>query len=43
MQKGKLIVMEGAADSIGKTTQFVLLQEHLKQDGKNFIYHHFPS
>ena len=32
MASGKLIVVEGACDGIGKTTQFQLLGEHLKAD-----------
>ena len=43
MEKGKLIVVEGACDGIGKSTQFGLLQEHLKQDGATVASHHFPS
>ena len=43
MNKGKLIVIEGACDGIGKTTQFNLLKEHLIKDNKKVINHHFPS
>ncbi len=43
MEKGKLIVIEGACDGIGKTTQYKLLCDHLKKDGKVITYHHFPS
>ncbi len=43
MEKGKLIVVEGACDGIGKSTQFGLLQEHLKKDGETVVSHHFPS
>ena len=43
MEKGKLIVVEGACDGFGKSTQFGLLQEHLKQDGATVASHHFPS
>lgn len=43
MQKGKLIVMEGACDGIGKTTQFTLLKERLEKEGKRVITHHFPT
>ena len=39
----KLIVMEGACDGIGKTTQFNLLRERLVNEGKNVVSHHFPS
>lgn len=40
---GKLIVIEGACDGIGKTTQFNLLKEHLMNDGEKVVNHHFPS
>ena len=40
---GKLIVVEGACDGIGKTTQFTLLGKHLEEDGNNIVSHHFPS
>lgn len=40
---GKLIVIEGACDGIGKTTQFNKLFEHLKSDGTSVEHHHFPS
>lgn len=43
MKNGKLIVIEGACDGIGKTTQYQLLGEHLKLDGENIVTHHFPS
>jgi dTMP kinase len=43
MEKGKLIVVEGACDGIGKSTQFQLLLEHLKSDGMQVVNHHFPS
>ncbi len=43
MEKGKLIVVEGACDGIGKSTQFGLLKERLKQDGEEVASHHFPS
>ena len=43
MEKGKLIVVEGACDGIGKSTQFELLQKHLKEDGATVASHHFPS
>ena len=43
MSKGKLIVVEGACDGIGKTTQFELLKEHLVKDGKDVYSHHFPT
>ena len=40
---GKLIVIEGACDGVGKTTQFNLLKEHLINDGEKVVDHHFPS
>ena len=43
MEKGKLIVFEGACDGIGKTTQFEKLSERLKKDGKRIANHHFPT
>lgn len=43
MKFGKLIVMEGACDGIGKTTQYTLLRDHLQQDGELVVSHHFPS
>lgn len=43
MKKGKLIVIEGACDGIGKTTQYNKLMERLKQDGYSVYNHHFPS
>ena len=43
MEKGKLIVVEGACDGIGKTTQFNKLKEHLQNDGKEVANHHFPT
>ena len=43
MEKGKLIVVEGACDGIGETTQYDLLRERLKQDGYVITTHHFPS
>ena len=41
-RKGKLIVIEGACDGIGKTTQYNLLYNRLIQE-HNVIRHHFPS
>ena len=35
--KGKLIVIEGACDGIGKTTQYNLLYEHLKKDNEEIL------
>ena len=43
MNKGKLIVVEGACDGIGKTTQFDLLWKHLEEDGICVHHHHFPT
>jgi dTMP kinase len=43
MPKGKLIVIEGACDGIGKTTQYELLVNNLTKDNINVIKHHFPS
>ena len=43
MEKGKLIVVEGACDGIGKSTQYNLLKERLKKDGLNVSSHHFPT
>jgi len=43
MNKGKLIVVEGASDGIGKTTQFDLLRKALEKDGESLVYHHFPT
>ena len=43
MAKGRLIVIEGATDGIGKTTQFNLLKNRLEKDGYNIQTHHFPT
>ena len=43
MEKGKLIVVEGACDGIGKTTQYEMLRDHLQKDGEIIASHHFPS
>ena len=40
---GKLVVIEGACDGIGKSTQFNYLKEHLIKDGYVVDSHHFPS
>lgn len=42
MSKGKLIVIEGACDGIGKSTQYKLLCDKLKSTYK-VVNHHFPS
>ena len=41
--KGMLIVMEGACDGIGKSTQFKKLYDRLIQEGYSVVSHHFPS
>ena len=41
--RGKLFVIEGACDGIGKSTQYLKLQERLLQDGEEVVTHHFPS
>lgn len=43
MNKGKLIVVEGACDGIGKTTQYNMLKDRLEKEGYNVVSHHFPS
>lgn len=43
MEKGKLIVVEGACDGIGKSTQFSLLKDYLTSEGESVVSHHFPS
>ena len=43
MKKGKLVVVEGACDGIGKTTQYEMLCKHLQNDGVEVFNHHFPS
>ena len=43
MDKEKLIVIEGACDGIGKSTQYKELCDHLIRDGKDVASHHFPS
>ena len=43
MENGKLVVVEGSCDGIGKSTQYDLLCKHLKNDGKEIEKHHFPS
>lgn len=40
---GKLIVIEGASDGIGKSTQIEKLKEHLEADGAKIASHHFPT
>ena len=43
LNKGKLIVFEGASDGIGKSTQIKLLQERLELEGYVVVNHHFPT
>lgn len=40
---GKLIVIEGATDGMGKTTQIERLKQHLEADGAKIATHHFPT
>lgn len=43
VKTSKLIVIEGAVDGIGKTTQLNLLKDQLKHDQQQVISHHFPT
>lgn len=43
MEKGKLIVFEGASDGIGKSTQLELLRKRLEDEGYVIVSHHFPT
>ncbi len=43
MEKGKLIVIEGSGDGIGKSTQVGLLRAKLDAAGVPYVCHHFPS
>jgi len=43
MEKGKLIVFEGASDGIGKSTQIGLLRKRLESEGNTIVSHHFPT
>lgn len=43
MEKGKVFVIEGACDGMGKTTQLHLLKDRLENEGKIITTHHFPS
>ena len=43
MEKGKLIVFEGASDGIGKSTQIGLLRKRLEDEGYVIVNHHFPT
>ena len=40
---GKLIVIEGSCDGVGKSTQYKLLINRLKDEGHIITTHHFPS
>lgn len=39
----RLIVIEGACDGVGKTTQYNMLKERLQNDGYDVVSHHFPT
>ncbi|MEG2457808.1 MAG: deoxynucleoside kinase [Bacilli bacterium] len=43
MNKGKVIVIEGCTDGIGKSTQYDLLIKRLEKECINITYHHFPT
>ena len=43
MEKGRLIVFEGACDGIGKSTQIGLLRKKLEAEGKTIAGYHFPA
>lgn len=43
MNNGKIIVLEGSCDGIGKSTQFELLQKKLEGNNCKVINHHFPT
>ena len=43
MKQGRLIVIEGASDGIGKTTQYNMLCDRLTKDGEKVVNHHFPT
>lgn len=43
MRKGQLLVIEGACDGIGKSTQFDLLCKRLVKNGEEVAKHHFPT
>ena len=42
-QNGSIIVIEGACDGMGKTTQYSMLKGRLQEDGYELYTHHFPS
>ena len=43
MDRGKLIVFEGASDGIGKSTQIELLKRKLIENRNEIVNHHFPT
>ncbi len=43
MKKGKLIVIEGACDGMGKSSQLNLLIDYFNKKNIPFVTHHFPS
>ena len=43
MDSGKIIVIEGSCDGVGKTTQYNLLKERLIENGYHVVNHHFPT
>ena len=43
MKKGKIIVIEGSCDGVGKSTQYNMLYDHLIKDGLSVFCHKFPS
>lgn len=43
MERGKLIIIEGACDGIGKTTQYDMLCKRIQSEGIQIGKHHFPS
>ena len=43
MKRGKVIVVEGACDGIGKSTQFRKLCDRLNDEGIKIVNHHFPT
>ena len=40
---GKVVVIEGVSDGVGKSTQVKELYNKLIKSGKEVVYHHFPS
>ena len=41
--QGKVIVIEGSCDGVGKSTQTHLLEKNLQKEGKEVVYYHFPA